>query len=133
MVRSGGLFLDGDDATSWPVVRRITGGMSLVPEGLLAIGQALMSEPRVLLLDEPSAGLSPGMFALVLDVVDELKAQGTAVVLVEQLINDVMHHANRLVILDQGRVVHEGPPGDDKFEVARSIYLSRGAPGAARS
>jgi branched-chain amino acid transport system ATP-binding protein len=190
-VRSGGLFLAGDDATSWPVARRITGGMSLVPEGrqvfrkrtvtenlelgmyplrlnraarkqrldsifdrfplladnrsvranqlsggqqqLLAIGQALMSEPRVLLLDEPSAGLSPGMFALVLDVVDELKAQGTAVVLVEQLVNDVMHHANRLVILDQGRVVHEGLPGDDKFDVARSIYLSRGAPGAARS
>jgi len=190
-VRSGGVMLDGNDATSWPVARRITGGMSLVPEGrqvfrqrtvtenlalgmyplrlnraarkqrlestfdrfpmlaqnrgvrahqlsggqqqLLAIAQALMSEPRVLLLDEPSAGLSPGMFALVLEVVDELKAQGTAIVLVEQLVNDVMQHADKLVILDQGRVVHDGPPGDDKFDVAREIYLSRRAPGAARS
>ncbi len=53
---------------------------------LLAIAQAVMSEPRVLLLDEPSAGLSPGMFDLVMQVVDELRAQGTAIVLVEQLV-----------------------------------------------
>jgi branched-chain amino acid transport system ATP-binding protein len=52
----------------------------------LAIARAVMSEPRVLLLDEPSAGLSPGMFDLVMQVVDELRAQGTAIVLVEQLV-----------------------------------------------
>jgi branched-chain amino acid transport system ATP-binding protein len=92
---------------------------------LLAIAQALMSEPRVLMLDEPSAGLSPGIFDLVLRVVDELRAQGTAIILVEQLVNDVLDHADRLMILDQGRVVHVGIPGDDKFDVAREIYLSR--------
>jgi branched-chain amino acid transport system ATP-binding protein len=91
---------------------------------LLAIAQALMTEPRVLLLDEPSAGLSPGMFALVLEVVDQLKAQGTAIILVEQLVNDVLEHAERLLILDQGQVVHAGPPGGDQFDIAREIYLS---------
>jgi branched-chain amino acid transport system ATP-binding protein len=189
--RSGAVVLDGSDVTTWPVARRITLGMSCVPEGrqvfrrrtvaenlelgaypirlsrsareqrvestlerfpmlaqnrnvrahqlsggqqqLLAIAQALMSQPRVLLLDEPSAGLSPGMFGLVLDVLDYLKEQGAAIVLVEQLVNDVLHHADRLLILDQGQVVHEGPPGDDKFDVAREIYLSRPNPGAPRS
>jgi branched-chain amino acid transport system ATP-binding protein len=193
-VRSGAVVLDGSNVTTWPVVRRITAGMSCVPEGrqvfrrrtvtenlelgtyplrlrravrkerlestlerfpmlaenrnvrahqlsggqqqLLAIAQALMAEPRVLLLDEPSAGLSPGMFNLVLEVVDRLKEQGTAVILVEQLVNDVLEHADRLVILDQGQVVHIGPPGDDQFEVAREIYLSRSSarnPGAPSS
>jgi branched-chain amino acid transport system ATP-binding protein len=180
--RSGAVVLDGKDVTSWPVVRRITQGMSCVPEGrqvfrrrtvtenldlatyplrlsravrkqriestlerfpllaqnrsvrahqlsggqqqLLAIAQALMTEPRILLLDEPSAGLSPGMFALVLEVIDQLKAQGTAIILVEQLVNDVLEHAERLLILDQGQVVHAGPPGGDEFDVAREIYLS---------
>jgi branched-chain amino acid transport system ATP-binding protein len=184
--RSGTVFLDGNDVTSWPVVRRITLGMSCVPEGrqvfrrrtvtenlelgtyplrlsrserklrlestferfpllaqnrnvyahqlsggqqqVLAIAQALMPQPRVLLLDEPSAGLSPGMFSLVLEVVDQLKRQGTAIILVEQLVNDVLQHADKLVILDQGQVVHTGPPGDDQFDVAREIYLSRRNP-----
>ena len=49
------------------------------------------------------------------------------VLLVKQLVNDVLDHADRLVILDQGRVVHVGPPGDDQFEEAREIYLSRGS------
>jgi branched-chain amino acid transport system ATP-binding protein len=100
---------------------------------LLAIAQALMAEPRVLLLDEPSAGLSPGMFDLVLQVIDELRAQGTAIILVEQLVSVVMSHADRLVILDQGRVVHVGPPGDDQFDVAREIYLSKREPGVPGS
>jgi branched-chain amino acid transport system ATP-binding protein len=92
---------------------------------LLAIAQALMAEPRVLLLDEPSAGLSPGMFAMVLDIVDELRTQGTAIVLVEQLVGQIMSYADRLVILDQGRVVHVGVPGDEQFDIARDIYLSQ--------
>lgn len=186
--RSGSIVLDGTDVTSRPVVRRITLGLSCVPEGrqifrrrtvtenlalgtyplrlrrrdrqqrieqifgrfplladnktvradqlsggqqqLLAIAQALMAQPRVLLLDEPSAGLAPAMFDLVLDVVDELRAAGTAIILVEQLVNDVMNRADKLVILDEGRVVHTGPPGDDKFDLAREIYLSRRAPGS---
>jgi len=97
---------------------------------MLAIAQALMARPRVLLLDEPSAGLAPAMFDLVLDVVDELRAAGTAIVLVEQLVNDVINRADKLVIVDDGRVVHTGPPGDDKFDLAREIYLSRRTPGS---
>jgi ABC-type branched-subunit amino acid transport system ATPase component len=69
------------------------------------------------------------MFDLVLDVVDDLRAGGTAIILVEQLVNDVMNRADQLVILDDGRVVHVGPPGDDKFDLAREIYLSRRDPG----
>jgi branched-chain amino acid transport system ATP-binding protein len=105
---------------------RLSGGQ----QQLLSIAQALMAQPRVLLLDEPSAGLAPAMFDLVLDVVDELRAAGTAIILVEQLVNDVMNRADNLVILDEGRVVHTGPPGDDKFDLAREVYLSRRAPGS---
>jgi branched-chain amino acid transport system ATP-binding protein len=100
---------------------RLSGGQ----QQLLAIAQALMSEPRVLLLDEPSAGLSPMMFDLVMQTVNELKSEGTGIILVEQVLNYVMDHADRIVILDQGRVVHAGPPGDDKFDVAREVYLSK--------
>ena len=108
---------------------RLSGGQ----QQLLAIAQAMMSEPRVLLLDEPSAGLSPGMFDLVLQIVEDLRSAGTAIILVEQLLNEVMNNADSLVILDQGRVVHVGPPGDDKFDVAREVYLSRRNPGVPSS
>jgi branched-chain amino acid transport system ATP-binding protein len=93
---------------------------------LLAIAQALMAGPKVLLLDEPSAGLSPGMLDDVMHVIVGLKAAGIGVVLVEQLVGEALSYADHVVIIDSGRVVHSGAVDDvDGFEIARDVYLSR--------
>lgn len=71
---------------------------------MLAIGRALCLEPKVLLLDEPTEGLQPSMIALIRDVVMKLKAQGVAVVLVEQRPDAVLRMADRVAFMAQGRV-----------------------------
>lgn len=71
---------------------------------MLAIGRALCLEPKVILLDEPTEGLQPSMIALIRDVVVKLKAQGVAVVLVEQRPDAVLRMADRVAFMAQGRV-----------------------------
>jgi branched-chain amino acid transport system ATP-binding protein len=71
---------------------------------MLAIGRALCLEPKVILLDEPTEGLQPSMIALIRDVVLKLKAQGVAVVLVEQRPDAVLRMADRVAFMAQGRV-----------------------------
>jgi branched-chain amino acid transport system ATP-binding protein len=72
---------------------------------MLAIAQALISEPRVLLLDEPSGGLAPTIVADVLATVKELIATGLAVVLVEQSVGFALDLADKVVVMDLGQVV----------------------------
>ena len=76
----------------------------------LAFGRALMAEPRVLLLDEPTTGLAPRLAAALLDAVREVRAQGTAVLLVEQA-EPALRTAGRGYVLETGRVVLQGPSG----------------------
>lgn len=71
---------------------------------MLAIGRALCLEPKVLLLDEPTEGLQPSMITLIRDVVVKLRAQGVAVVLVEQRPDAVLKMADRVAFMAQGRV-----------------------------
>ncbi|MCL2430464.1 MAG: ABC transporter ATP-binding protein [Alphaproteobacteria bacterium] len=81
---------------------------------MLAVAQGLVRRPKLLLLDEPSAGLSPVLVDRVLDVMVQLTALGTAVLLVEQLVDKALAASNRVYALDQGRVaLHEraGEPG----------------------
>ena len=72
---------------------------------MLAIGRALMSNPRVLLMDEPSEGLAPQIVAEVMATVGRLKEQGLSIVLVEQNTKLVFDFADDIVILNTGRVV----------------------------
>ena len=72
---------------------------------MLAIGRALMSNPRVLLMDEPSEGLAPQIVAEVMATIRQLKAQGLSIVLVEQNAKLVFDVADEVVILNSGRVV----------------------------
>jgi branched-chain amino acid transport system ATP-binding protein len=74
---------------------------------MLAVAQGLVRRPRLLMLDEPSAGLSPVLVDRVLSVVSRLSQQGTAVLLVEQLISKALAVAHRVCALSQGRIVLE--------------------------
>jgi branched-chain amino acid transport system ATP-binding protein len=109
---------------------RLSGGQ----QQLLAIGQALMASPSVLLLDEPSAGLAPAVLDSVMETIRDLKREGLAVVLVEQLVTRAINEADYVIIIEGGRVVHSSNAADvDALEVAREVYMAqnnRGAPEA---
>lgn len=81
------------------------GSLSGGQQQMLAVAQGLVRRPRLLMLDEPSAGLSPVLVDRVLAVVSQLRAGGTAVLLVEQLVEKVLAMADRVYALAQGRVV----------------------------
>jgi branched-chain amino acid transport system ATP-binding protein len=76
---------------------------------MLAIGRALMTEPRLLLLDEPSLGLSPILTTEVLERVRDIVAAGTAVLLAEQNVAKALEICDRAYVLQVGRVVESGP------------------------
>jgi branched-chain amino acid transport system ATP-binding protein len=88
--------------------QQAAGTLSGGEQQLLALGRALMSSPRVLLLDEPSTGLAPQAVQAVLDVVAGLVAQGTTVLLVEQDVGVALRAASRGYVLETGRVVASG-------------------------
>jgi branched-chain amino acid transport system ATP-binding protein len=83
------------------------GALSGGQQQMLAVAQGLVRRPRLLMLDEPSAGLSPVLVDRVLSVVRELRAGGTAVLLVEQLIEKALAVSDRVYALAQGRIVLE--------------------------
>ena len=76
---------------------------------MLAIGRALMGGPRMLLLDEPSLGLSPLLAKQVLGALRELNRGGLTILLVEQNARAALHSTSRAYVLEQGKVVHHGP------------------------
>ena len=100
------------------------GTLSGGEQQMLAIGRALMSRPRLLMLDEPSMGLSPIMIQLIFDTIAELKASGTTILLVEQNASAALALADYGYVLETGRVVLEGP-GQELLvdENVRKAYL----------
>ena len=79
---------------------------------MLAVAQGLVRRPRLLMLDEPSAGLSPVLVDRVLGVLADLRAGGTAVLLVEQLVDKALALADRVCALARGRIVLHAPAGE---------------------
>jgi branched-chain amino acid transport system ATP-binding protein len=81
------------------------GTMSGGEQQMIAIGRALMTNPRVLLLDEPSMGLAPILVQQIFDIIKEINHRGTTVLLVEQNAQQALHLAHRAYVLETGRVV----------------------------
>ncbi len=106
--------------------RRIqrAGTMSGGEQQMLAIGRALMSQPRLLLLDEPSLGLAPIIIQQIFDTIEQLREQGMTIFLVEQNANQALKLADRGYVLENGHVVLEDT-GDALLanEAVRSAYL----------
>lgn len=91
---------------------------------MLAIGRALMSKPRFLLLDEPSAGLSPIMVERIFEAISRIKALGITALLVEQDVVRALTHSSKGYILENGRVTRSAK-GEEllKDEQVRKVYL----------
>ena len=84
------------------------GTLSGGEQQMLAMARALMSRPRLLLLDEPSLGLAPLVVHTIFEAIDEIRGEGTTILLVEQNANAALHHSDRAYVLETGRIVMEG-------------------------
>jgi branched-chain amino acid transport system ATP-binding protein len=97
---------------------QIAGSLSGGEQQMLAIGRALMGNPRVLLMDEPSEGLAPQLVAEVGRTIAQLKAEGQSIILVEQNIKLTLNLADDVVIINTGAVVFRGEAGGLKLDDA---------------
>ncbi|MFP6798726.1 MAG: ABC transporter ATP-binding protein [Pseudomonas sp.] len=88
------------------------GTMSGGEQQMLAIGRALMSKPKLLLLDEPSLGLAPIIIQQIFDIIEQLRKDGVTVFLVEQNANQALKLADRGYVLENGRIVMQGSGHD---------------------
>lgn len=84
------------------------GTLSGGEQQMLAMARALMSRPRLLLLDEPSLGLAPLVVHTIFEAIEEIRSEGTTILLVEQNANAALHHSDRAYVLETGRIVMEG-------------------------
>lgn len=88
--------------------RQIAGTLSGGEQQMLAIGRALMSHPRLVMLDEPSMGLAPMLVNQIFDIIGELNASGVTILLVEQNARMALKLANRGYVLETGRIILTG-------------------------
>jgi branched-chain amino acid transport system ATP-binding protein len=92
--------------------KQLGGTLSGGEQQMLAIGRALMSRPKLLLLDEPSLGLAPIIVSRIFKIIEEINRQGTTILLVEQNAKAALHLARRAYVLESGRIVMQGNAAD---------------------
>jgi len=103
------------------------GTLSGGEQQMLALARALMSRPKMLLLDEPSVGLAPVIVNEVFAIIKQLKEDGLSIVLVEQNVVKALEVADHFYLLDQGRVTFAGTPGEmENDDVIKRAYLGGG-------
>lgn len=99
---------------------RLSGGQ----QQILAVGQGVISDPKLLILDEPSGGLAPMVIDRILDVAARLRESGVAILLVEQLVEKALHHADYGYLLETGRIVAGGFVDDLRSgDLLQRVYL----------
>ncbi|MCB0994570.1 MAG: MFS transporter [Acidimicrobiales bacterium] len=106
-------------------LRERAGDLSGGQQQMLALGMALMHDPDILLIDELSLGLAPVVVQELLEVVEALKAQGQAMIIVEQSLNVALAFADRAIFMEKGRVRFEGPAQEllERDDLARAVFL----------
>ena len=109
------------------------GTLSGGEQQMFALGQAFLTRPRLLLIDELSLGLAPAVVEQLLEVVRRIHAQGTTIVLVEQSVNVAMTVADRVVFMEKGEVRFSGPAAEllGRNDVLRSVFLAGAGVGSS--
>lgn len=90
---------------------------------MVAISRALLGSPGLVLFDEPSQGLAPKVVQDVMKTITRLKAEGIAVLVVEQNVQSALQVADRVYVMNQGQIVHEGPAADLRNDAALRLHL----------
>jgi branched-chain amino acid transport system ATP-binding protein len=104
--------------------RQLAGTLSGGEQQMLAIGRGLMSRPKLLVLDEPSTGLSPLLVSQVFAALTKLKEEGMTILLLEQNVKKALELSDRAYVLEKGTVVLEGPSAAlQQHEHIRAAYL----------
>jgi branched-chain amino acid transport system ATP-binding protein len=104
--------------------RQVAGTLSGGEQQMLAIGRALMAEPKVILMDEPSMGLAPVVVEEVFATIEQLKKTGIPLLLVEQMAKRALEVADYVYVMERGRVVVQGKPSElRKNERVIAAYL----------
>ncbi len=93
-------------------LNQLAGSMSGGEQQMLAIGRALMGQPRLLLLDEPSMGLAPKFVDEIFTIIADLKREGTTILLVEQNASAALEVADQAYVIETGRIVLQGPAAE---------------------
>lgn len=109
---------------SWQAAGTLSGG----EQQMLAVGRALMSKPRIIMMDEPSLGLAPIIVKGIFDIIKEINRQGTTVLLIEQNANMALHVADQAYVMETGRITLSGT-GKELLsnEAVKAAYLGTGA------
>ena len=108
---------------------QLAGTLSGGEQQMLAMGRALMSHPKIIVMDEPSMGLSPILVNEIFDIIKEVSASGTTVLLVEQNAKKALSIADRAYVLETGKIVLEGDAKElmNDDSIRKHILESRGA------
>ncbi|MCW2572624.1 MAG: ABC-type branched-chain amino acid transport system, ATPase component [Frankiales bacterium] len=117
----------------FPVLRErgsaLAGNLSGGEQQMLGLGMVLIAKPRLLMIDELSLGLAPTIVGQLVDIVRDIHAQGTTIVIVEQSVNVALTLAERAVFMEKGEVRFSGPTADllDRDDILRAVFLEGAA------